>query len=200
MPYLLHHRPPIPKLTGILAEELDEGIQADVHRPTSVLSNNSADSSQQPFHRASTFSGPDTPSLAVLRNTSVSSSVSSLPSGESTRRHSTATASSDSGGTVVDTTARQPVAEPAATNASHTPNTSSVSPQSCPTYHRRNFSIGSRCSSAYSTMSDTDRRILQHLKLCTYIGVCACVCVCTCVCTSVCMSVCMCVRVCACAA
>ena len=161
-----------------------------------MLSNNSAESSQQSFHRASTFSGPDTPSLAVLRNTSVSSSVSSLPSGESTRRHSTATASSDSGGTVVDTTARQPVAEPAATNASHTPNTSSVSPQSCPTYHRRNFSIGSRCSSAYSTMSDTDRRILQHLKLCAYIGVCVHVCMCVCARVHVCVRVCACVCVC----
>ena len=169
-------RPPIPKLTGILAEELDEGIQVDAHRPTSVLSNNSGDS-QQPAQRASTFSGTDATQLAVLRKTSVSSSISSLRSSESTRRHSTATASSDSCGTVVDTTARQPIAEPAPPTGSHTPNASSMPPQSCPTLHRRNISIGSRCSSAYSTMSDTDRRILQQC-MCVYVCMCACACAC----------------------
>lgn len=171
-----HNSPPIPQLTGILVEEMDEGIQADVHRPTSVLSNSSSDSSRQPSQRASTFSGSENPT-AVLQRTSVSSSSSSLPNSEMLRRHSasytgedgcrrresTATTGSDSCSTLVDTAARQPIAEPATPIGSHTPNPSPVSPQPRLTQHRRNVSIGSRCSSAYSTMSDTDRRILLPL-------------------------------------
>ena len=151
----------------------DEGIQEDLGRPTSVLSGGS--DSRPSSQRVSGLSGIDSASFLALRNfggsvTSVRSSElrrnSSAANDIGMRKTSSEQDSSDtrSCGDLTDTLTPQSSIESTSTTPpqGHQPCHSPQGPslQGRHQHHKRNASTLSGCSSAYSTMSDTERRIL----------------------------------------
>jgi hypothetical protein len=183
--------PPMRQLPSLLAnDEKDEGIQEDSGRPTSMLSTGSdstpltrhlsmpgMDGTPQMLHgsRGSTSSVRGSTSNIRGSTSNIRGSTSNIQNTSELRRSSCTSEDKgqavlstdrrcDTCGSLVDLPPHQPVSD--SPNGAILPVGRVWSPQSRPTHHKHpSTTIGtcSRCSSAYSTMSDSERHIFLEV-------------------------------------